>query len=210
MVKAVLLDWDGTLWDVLGFMLETYTEVMDRVGVRPWTRAEYQEKFRHDWRDMLADMGLTEHEEYLVKFWEDKIATDRPMAYPWVKDFIEDLNGDYLFGVVSSAPRNPLVRELARNTIIDDMKVVVSGDDFEERKPSPVPINHALKVMGVSPEDCVYVGDMVEDVQACREANVKVAAVTWGLHSRQRLEAEEPDILVDTPEELTEYIKALG
>ena len=209
MIKAVLLDWDGTLWDVLGFMVETYTEVFNHFGLKPWTREEYQEKFRHDWRDMLDEMGLSEHEDYLVTYWEDKISNERPMAYPWVKEFIGELNGTRKLGIVSSAPRKPLVRELERNSILDDMMVVVSGDDFEERKPSPLPLLFATRQMGVEPVECVYVGDMVEDIQACREAGVRIAAVTWGLHSRARLEAEEPDYLAYKPGEVLNYIKKL-
>jgi HAD superfamily hydrolase (TIGR01549 family) len=209
MVKAVLWDWDGTLWDILSFMVETYTEVFEHVGLKAWSRQEYREKFRHDWRDMLDEMGLTEHEEYLVNHWEEKISTDRPMVYPWVKGFINELDGNYKMGVVSSAPRKPLMRELERNTIVGDMEVVVSGDDFEERKPSPVPLLFAIEQIGVKPEETIYVGDMVEDIQACRQVNMPVIAVTWGLHSRKRLKAEIPDYIAETPEELMEYILGL-
>jgi len=205
----VLLDWDGTLWDVLGFMVETYTEVFNHLGMRPWAREEYQERFRHDWRDMLEEMGLAEHEDYLIAYWEDKISNKRPMAYPWVKGFVEDLNGDYLMGVVSSAPKKPLHRELERNTILKSMGVVVSGDDFAERKPSPKPLLRATEKLRVKPTECVYVGDMVEDIQACRAAGMPVVAVTWGLHSRSRLEAEEPDYMAEEPGEALDFIKGL-
>ncbi len=209
MVKAVLLDWDGTLWDVLGFMVETYTDVFNHFGLKPWSRSEYQEKFRHDWRDMLAEMELIEHEEYLVEYWENKIKHERPMAYPWVREVVDELNKDYLTGVVSSAPRKPLTRELKRNNILKDMEVVVSGDDFDERKPSPKPLLFACRQLGVRPGECVYVGDMVEDVQACREAGMPVVVGTWGLHSRKRLEGENPDHIAENPGEMLDFIKKL-
>ena len=209
MVKAVLLDWDGTLWDILGFMVETYTYVFHNFGLRPWTREEYKEKFRHDWRDMLDEMGLTKHGDYLIDYWERRISTERPLAYPWVGKFEDNLARDYLVGVVSSAPRKPLMRELERNDILKHMKVVVSGDDFEERKPSPVPLLYATGRLGVKTSECVYVGDMVEDIQACRKAGMRVAAVTWGLHSKSRLESEKPDFLAETPEQVMGYIKGL-
>jgi len=209
MVKAVLLDWDGTLWDVLGFMVETYTEVFEHFNLKPWNREEYREKFRHDWRDMLDEMGLTPHGQYLIEHWERKISSERPLAYPWVGGFIDGLSKNKLLGIVSSAPRKPLNRELDRNGILGSMKVVVSGDDFEERKPSPIPLLYACSVMGVKPGDCVYLGDMVEDLQACKKASMPVVAVTWGLHSRTRLAAEKPDCIADTHEEALDFIKGL-
>jgi HAD superfamily hydrolase (TIGR01509 family) len=210
MVKAVLLDWDGTLWDVLGFMVATYTEVFDHFKIKPWTRDEYQEKFRHDWRDMLDEMGLTPHAQYLVEHWERKISTERPLAYPWVEGFTDKLLDDgILLGVVSSAPKKPLMRELERNGLLKKMKVVVSGEDFQERKPSPIPLFYATAKMGVKPQECVYVGDMVEDIQASRSAFMKVAVVLWGLHSANRLNGESPDFIADSPDALLDYIRGL-
>jgi phosphoglycolate phosphatase-like HAD superfamily hydrolase len=51
---------------------------------------------------------------------------------------------------------------------------------------------------------------MVEDIQASRKAGMKVAAVTWGLHSRKRLASEKPDAVVDDDAKLKEYIRSLG
>ena len=54
-----------------------------------------------------------------------------------------------------------------------------------------------------SAADAVYVGDSPFDVQAAKAAGVGAIAVTWGgIHSRERLEREEPDAIVDTVEEL--------
>jgi phosphoglycolate phosphatase-like HAD superfamily hydrolase len=39
-------------------------------------------------------------------------------------------------------------------------------------------------------------------MQAGRAAGITTIAVTWGFFSRADLEAEGPDLIVDTPEEL--------
>ena len=81
--------------------------------------------------------------------------------------------------------------------------VVVGSDDTERHKPDPEPIQHALERMGVDRDDAVYVGDSPFDVRAAKAAGMHAIAVTWGgIHPRERLEAEEPDAIVDTPEEL--------
>jgi phosphoglycolate phosphatase-like HAD superfamily hydrolase len=47
------------------------------------------------------------------------------------------------------------------------------------------------------------VGDAPFDVKAAKAAGLFSIGVTWGgIHARERLEAEAPDALVDTPEEL--------
>ena len=81
--------------------------------------------------------------------------------------------------------------------------VVVGADDTERHKPHPEPILHALERLGASAEEAAYVGDSPFDVRAAKAAGVYAVAVTWGgIHSRERLAAEEPDALVDSAEEL--------
>jgi len=81
--------------------------------------------------------------------------------------------------------------------------VVVCSGDTERHKPSPEPLLSAAERLGVEPRECVYVGDAPFDVQAAKAAGMGSVAVTWGrIHTRERLEAEEPDAIVDSPEEL--------
>ena len=81
--------------------------------------------------------------------------------------------------------------------------VTVGAEDTERHKPNPDPLLLALERLGASADDAVYVGDSPFDIQAAKAAQVGSVAVTWGrIHSRERLEREEPDAIVDTVEEL--------
>jgi pyrophosphatase PpaX len=81
--------------------------------------------------------------------------------------------------------------------------VVVAADDTERHKPHPDPLLLALDRLGASPEETAYVGDSPFDVQAAKAARVGAIAVTWGgIHDSARLEREQPDALVSSPEEL--------
>ncbi len=61
--------------------------------------------------------------------------------------------------------------------------------------------------MGVDPATAAYVGDSPFDMRAAKAAGMFAVAVTWGrIHDRSRLEAEEPDAIVDTAEELLELL----
>jgi pyrophosphatase PpaX len=81
--------------------------------------------------------------------------------------------------------------------------VVVGSDDTELHKPDPAPIRHALELLEAAPDDAVYIGDSPFDIRAAKAAGVHAIAVTWGgIHPRERLEAEGPDAVVSTTEEL--------
>ncbi len=81
--------------------------------------------------------------------------------------------------------------------------VVVGSDDTDRHKPDPAPLLHALELLDAKPDDAVYVGDSPFDMRAAKAAGMHAVAVTWGgIHPRERLEAEGPDAVVDSAEEL--------
>jgi pyrophosphatase PpaX len=81
--------------------------------------------------------------------------------------------------------------------------VVVAAEDTTSHKPDPAPVLAALERLGAEPASAAYVGDAPFDVAAAKGARVYAIAATWGgIHSRDRLEAESPDAVVESPEEL--------
>jgi pyrophosphatase PpaX len=82
-------------------------------------------------------------------------------------------------------------------------ETVVGGDETPGHKPDPEPLLLAAERMGVEPRDCAYVGDSPFDIRAAKAAEMFAVAVTWGgIHDRPKLEAEEPDAIVDNAEDL--------
>jgi pyrophosphatase PpaX len=85
--------------------------------------------------------------------------------------------------------------------------VVVGGDETERHKPHPEPLLLAAERLGAEPKDCAYVGDSPFDIRAAKAAGMQAVAVTWGgIHTRERLEREQPDAIVDSAEELHDVL----
>ena len=106
-------------------------------------------------------------------------------------------------GIVTAKRRATVALAFDTVAIEHLFDVVVGSDDTERHKPDPDPILHALELLGADPDDAVYVGDSPFDVRAAKAAGVHAIAVTWGgIHPRERLEAEGPDAVVDSAEEL--------
>lgn len=57
------------------------------------------------------------------------------------------------------------------------------------------------------PEQLVYVGDEHRDVEASREAGVRVIAVTWGADAEPRLREAAPDALATRPGEIADLTR---
>ncbi len=106
-------------------------------------------------------------------------------------------------GIVTAKRRTTVALAFEHVPIEHLFDVVVGSDDTERHKPAPDPILHALERLDAAPEQTAYVGDSPFDIRAAKAAGVHAVAVSWGgIHSRERLEAEQPDAIVDTTEEL--------
>ena len=106
-------------------------------------------------------------------------------------------------GIVTAKRRQTVELAFARIPIEHLFETVVGGDETKKHKPDPEPLLLALERLGAAPDDAVYVGDAPFDVKAAKAAGLYSVGVSWGgIHGRERLEAQEPDALVDTTEEL--------
>ena len=106
-------------------------------------------------------------------------------------------------GIVTAKRRATVELAFARIPIEHLFETVVGGDETERHKPDPEPLLLALERLDARPEDAAYVGDAPFDVKAAKAAGLYSVGVTWGgIHARELLETEDPDALVDSPEEL--------
>jgi pyrophosphatase PpaX len=111
-------------------------------------------------------------------------------------------------GIVTAKRSATVELAFARVQVGHLFEVVVGGDETEKHKPDPEPLLLALQRLGgVSPDDAAYVGDSPFDIRAAKSGGLHAIAVSWGkIHAREALEREQPDAIVDTPEELFEHL----
>jgi len=106
-------------------------------------------------------------------------------------------------GIVTAKRRKTVELAFDQIPLAHLFETVVGGDETEHHKPDPEPLLLALERLDARPEEAAYVGDAPFDVKAAKAAGLFAVAVTWGgIHPRERLEAEEPDAVVDTADEL--------
>ena len=89
----------------------------------------------------------------------------------------------------------------------EQFEVVIAHEDTDRHKPDPDPVVEALRRLEAAPADATYVGDSPFDIQSAKAAGVFAVAVSWGgIHSDERLLAEEPDAFVHSPEQLLDVV----
>jgi pyrophosphatase PpaX len=108
-----------------------------------------------------------------------------------------------MLGIVTAKRRATVELAFAQVPLGHLFQTIVGGDETERHKPDPAPLLLAAERLHADPAETAYVGDSPFDVRAAKAAGMFAVAVTWGrIHERERLQAEEPDAIVDTAEEL--------
>lgn len=206
MTKAVIFDWDGTLWDALSFIVKTYSGVFEMAGLKPWSRQEYRIRFRHDWKSLLGEMGLAEYEQTLQEHWIRCMKRQKPQAFAWSGPLLQKIGKKAGIAIASSAPREALISELKRSDLFSNLDAIVAQEDVSRIKPDPEPLFLAAQLVGAKPCECIYVGDMVEDIIAAKAAKMASCAVGWGIHEPGILKDAGPDMMAHTHRELEDFI----
>jgi pyrophosphatase PpaX len=123
---------------------------------------------------------------------------------PGIEDLLVRLKDEgRRLGIVTAKRRATVELAFGVLPIEHLFEVVVGGDETARHKPEPEPLLLAAQRLNVDPSDCAYVGDSPFDIRAAKAAGMLSVAVTWGgIHDRAKLEAEQPDAIVDNAEDL--------
>ena len=62
---------------------------------------------------------------------------------------------------------------------------LVCGDTTPYLKPDPAPLLEAVKILGISPEKIIYVGDAQKDMLAAKRANITGVLAQYGYLDEQ-------------------------
>jgi HAD superfamily hydrolase (TIGR01549 family) len=124
----------------------------------------WRELYRRVTRDLeIANPQVAEH---MDSYFRDQ---PTPPLFGDVRPLLEQLAQEkWLLGVITQRDRVAAERFLQENQVRDCFRVVVGGDDGHGRKPHAGPFHAALRQLGRSPEEAVYIGDQIND--DCRGA----------------------------------------
>ncbi len=64
-----------------------------------------------------------------------------------------------------------------------------------------------IKKEKISPNEVLYVGDEIRDINAAKNTGIDIASVAWGYNTVESLKKHNPEFLIYTPSELIEICK---
>jgi len=186
-LRVVLFDLDGTLLDTAPDMVGALNALRGEEGLAPLPYETVRAAVSHG-AARVVKMGFPdadlESAAALQRRFRDiyRGALSRgTRLFPGMDEVLETLARRRLkSGIVTNKPAwltDPLLDEL---NLRARFECVVSGDTVAERKPHPLPLQHAAKLAGVAAGECIYVGDAERDVQAAHAAGMAALVANYG------------------------------
>jgi phosphoglycolate phosphatase len=205
-VRVVLLDWDGTLLNSCAADRRAYSKMFRTLGI-PWNVEHYDHHYSPDWYKFYRAAGIPRHRwEEADKVWGQFYAREKPLLLPGARSVLRLLRRRFTLGLVTSGDRSRVMMQLKTLRLSAHFEAHVCSEDAPRRKPHPAPLRTAMRLLGVTPGECLYVGDAPEDVEMSRGAGVPVVGVLGPFPTHARLRAARPDALIPSVRELPELL----
>ena len=207
---AVIFDLDGTLADTFPTVLRIVNQVVREQTGRHWSLEELLPYFGPPETTILRNLFPEEevHQPLIEQFFQlSAVDGGEIRPFPGIEQVVRRLGESGVpLAVYSGASTRSARLRVGHAGLLDHFTIVLGGDEVERYKPDPEGIFRLLDHFQVAPASTVFIGDMVADILAGRQAGTRTIAVTWGAGSPAELRAAQPDFLVSEPARLEEIL----
>ena len=140
----------------------------------------------------------TFREHYMVH------SLDTTKPYPGIMDALAELKARGCRLAVVSNKMMPATVELCKYFFPETIEVAIGENEAEgiRKKPAPDTVFAALKQLGVSGDNAVYVGDSDVDLATARNSGLPCISVLWGFRDREFLLDHGATTFITSPKEL--------
>ncbi|TGE35431.1 HAD family hydrolase [Desulfosporosinus fructosivorans] len=203
-MALVMFDYDGVIVDSLDVFTSRFTQACRENGFKEVNVAKdvlslfdgnvYESMMRRGLAETTIDNILERYEvlqgEQLAEL----------QLFNGIREALIRISVKHQVYVITSNLSSATIRILNQNGI-DCFKDVI-GAEKEKSK-----IKKIHNTMAIHPGiPAYYVGDTKGDMIEGKKAGTQTIGVTWGWHSPQKIKEGSPDYLVNTPEELADYL----
>lgn len=216
-IKAVIWDLDGTLLNTLDDLAASTNAALEANGL-PLRTTDEVRSFVGNGVSKLIARAIPEKGEAHPKFNQvlesfvshyGAHSRDNTRPYSGVIEVLDALAAQDVKLAIVSNKIDFAVKALSRDYFGERMVSAVGDDPSRNKKPAPDSVLEAMRQMGVSAEETVYVGDSDVDVITARNAGIPCIAVTWGFRSEESLIEAGAQHVAHAPGDILHIVSAM-
>ncbi|EGL13392.1 MULTISPECIES: HAD family hydrolase [unclassified Paenibacillus] len=211
-IQAVLFDFDGTLADTLPLSFDAFRRVFETYENVTLSDEQITAKFGPTEDDIIrlnvsdaskAPAAIEDYYSFYENHFHARVSMPRDIAH-----MLEDLSGQGVrMVIITGKSRRALDVSLNKLGIEKFFFSTVSGDEVDRPKPDPEGIFKALKLLGLSKEEAIFVGDSSADIKAGKSAGLWTIGAHWFETVQTALFSPEPDDVLTNVRDLVELVR---
>ena len=203
MKQLVIFDWDGTLMDSTGRIVECLCLAADDTGL-PVLAPEHARSIiglglPEAIRTLYPGIGNTDAEQMRQHYARYFVAAEAVPSrlFPGVRELLDELADSGVSMAVATGKSRKGLNRVWQGSDLGRYFVASRCADESRSKPHPAMVNELLLELGKAPHQALVVGDTSFDLEMASNAGVESAAVTWGAHPRELLAQYSPRMVLD-------------
>ena len=205
---TIVFDCDGTLLDTLTDLRNAVNYVLRAHDLPersvPEVKAALGNGVAHLMRQSLPD-SISEAEAYYGQHLQDYTA-----PYSGMLDVLDTLRAKgYKLAIVSNKIQEGIT-PLNKEYFGDRLPVAIGERPGLQRKPAPDMVLQALKELGSTQDESIYIGDSEVDVATAKNSGLLCIGVTWGFRDEQLHKDLGVKYIARKAEDIVTIIEALN
>lgn len=212
-MRAIFWDLDDTVLDTLAARMDALAHAHE---VSLGTSVDPRELWKAHAGGTLEDLGRKLVGDDYAKFsqlYRDHYyaSSTEIRAFDGIPEVLRDLAAHGLkHAIVTSKVSWGATEELEKLGLLQYFEAVIGFDDTEAHKPDPAPVYAAMeRVLIDDPRDILFIGDAPTDVGVANRSGCVSVAATWGTLDRERLLAERPNHVAESPQDVAMIVSRL-
>ncbi len=198
-IKLIIFDFDGTIADSLLKGIEITNKIAKQLNIKTIKEEEIEHLRNLTPYELIKYMGIPLFKiPVLVARYhkETNEIIDTLKPYHGMPGVINTLAEKYMLGILSSNSEENINKFLKNNNLDKNFLFVSSQPSLFGKGAS---LKKIMRQHKLGPDQVIYIGDEVRDIQSAKKARIKIISVTWGGNSRKLLERFSPDYIAETP-----------
>ena len=212
MVKLVIFDWDGTLFDSIDNICHSMLQAAQLANAPQRTKDDIKNiiglSLDKAINTVWPELSSNEQNAIIKHYKTIYVASDQtpPLAYPGVIDVLNKLQATGMQMAVATGKSRRGLERVMSLTNTRDYFVASRCADEAISKPHPLMLEQILAELNISPEHAIMIGDTEYDLNMATNAGIKSIGVTYGAHQEERLRACQPHALINDFNQLSNIL----
>lgn len=215
MKKLIIFDLDGTLLNTIADLANATNHALLQSGFGEHPLESYPFFVGNGIRKLIEralpptrkETEWVEKVRSIFTAYYDEHNTDDTTIYEGIAPLLETLQQKGILLAVASNKYQSATEKLIYHYFPTIQFVCILGQrEGIPTKPDAGIVRTILKEANIKEEDTLYIGDSGVDMQTAKNAGIDMLGVTWGFRPVSELEANGAKHIVDSPEEIQNYI----